>query len=1069
MKHYLTFLSVLSLFIGTSQNTEDHNNWSQNFENGASYYSMESFSQAEDVFSDAYILAKTLFKVNSEEFINTAYYYAITLFQIEKYKSARQPMEKAIIGIKSFYGETSESYATGLTILANIYINIQEYKLAEQTYIESNNLIKSTYGEHHYMYGVALTNLAGFYREIENFKKALDILNQGLIILKDNPEFDQQYYNNLRYNNLPGIYQGLGRLEDALTLEEESLNFIKTNYGKYTSNYANILTSIGGIHANLGNFNKAEKALEEAASIFEYLDNYEDEEALGNVYMFLVACYMETSDYKKAFYYASEGIRLTKLESSNPPLNALNYYEILGSLARHLGSYEIARDYMLKVIDGTITSIGENAPQLPVLKSQLGICYMELNEDAKAEQLIIEAFNSVKKMNYSIKDKEYRQCLDNLSAILINQNKYKEAIKNLSLTLKQEDKSYPNYWIKVADLAGVYLMNNQCNEASKLLEEALIGIKQFYGKKDPTYISALNSYISAKACQKKYGTIVDAINEADQLTKNQIQKRFSFSNKDLKRVFLFELEHSFDIYESVNIDFKNTELTILNLENQYLLKGLLLNQSKIITSKLKELNDDVVNSQIDEYINNKQLLNRLEDKKEFSSDKDLDELKSDISTAEIELVQRYNDSFKKPIDFNKNWKKVQKKLNDNDVALEFSRFNYINNNTSDSIYYMAYIVKKNYNNPIVIKLFEEKQLSKILKSSMEPNQLYLSRGSKASNVGNKLDSKALYNLIWKPIEQYLEGINTIYFSPAGLLHNISFASINNEGRFLVNRYNLNQLSSTYEIVDDFEQPSLDNILLMGGIEYDYEENLNQEKENSNYSADLMSLETKRGEGDKWGYLPGTLEEINNLNKLFSDNNKTTNILKGVEAKESAFKKLSASSPNILHIATHGFFFEKKKENKELINFSSKESKFRIADNPLKRSGILLSGANYAWLNGNNPYEIDNGILTAEEISNLDLSNTDMVVLSACETGLGDIDGSEGVYGLQRAFKMAGVDLIVMSLWEVPDKETAEFMYSFYTNWLEGMKVREAFNSTQRTMSNKYKDNPEKWAAFVLFE
>lgn len=382
---------------------------------------------------------------------------------------------------------------------------------------------------------------------------------------------------------------------------------------------------------------------------------------------------------------------------------------------------------------------------------------------------------------------------------------------------------------------------------------------------------------------------------------------------------------------------------------------------------------------------------------------------------------------------------------------------------------MAYIVKKNYNNPIVIKLFEEKQLSKILKSSMEPNQLYLSRGSKASNVGNKLDSKALYNLIWKPIEQYLEGINTIYFSPAGLLHNISFASINNEGRFLVNRYNLNQLSSTYEIVDDFEQPSLNNILLMGGIEYDYEENLNQEKENSNYSADLMSIETKRGEGDKWGYLPGTLEEINNLNKLFSDNNKTTNILKGVEAKESAFKKLSASSPNILHIATHGFFFEKKKENKELINFSSKESKFRIADNPLKRSGILLSGANYAWLNGNNPYEIDNGILTAEEISNLDLSNTDMVVLSACETGLGDIDGSEGVYGLQRAFKMAGVDLIVMSLWEVPDKETAEFMYSFYTNWLEGVKVREAFNSTQRTMSNKYKDNPEKWAAFVLFE
>lgn len=100
---------------------------------------------------------------------------------------------------------------------------------------------------------------------------------------------------------------------------------------------------------------------------------------------------------------------------------------------------------------------------------------------------------------------------------------------------------------------------------------------------------------------------------------------------------------------------------------------------------------------------------------------------------------------------------------------------------------------------------------------------------------------------------------------------------------------------------------------------------------------------------------------------------------------------------------------------------------------------------------------------------MDLSNTDIVVLSACETGLGDIDGSEGVYGLQRAFKMAGVNIIVMSLWEVPDIETAEFMSLFYSNWMQNNKVKEAFNRAQRTMQNKYADKPEKWAAFVLFE
>ncbi len=108
-------------------------------------------------------------------------------------------------------------------------------------------------------------------------------------------------------------------------------------------------------------------------------------------------------------------------------------------------------------------------------------------------------------------------------------------------------------------------------------------------------------------------------------------------------------------------------------------------------------------------------------------------------------------------------------------------------------------------------------------------------------------------------------------------------------------------------------------------------------------------------------------------------------------------------------------------------------------------------------------------LTALEISNLDLKNTNLVVLSACETGLGDIEGNEGVYGLQRAFKMAGVESIIMSLWQVPDAETSEFMQLFYNTWFEGGTVRNAFNETQLSMQTKYATEPYKWAAFVLVD
>jgi CHAT domain-containing protein len=135
-----------------------------------------------------------------------------------------------------------------------------------------------------------------------------------------------------------------------------------------------------------------------------------------------------------------------------------------------------------------------------------------------------------------------------------------------------------------------------------------------------------------------------------------------------------------------------------------------------------------------------------------------------------------------------------------------------------------------------------------------------------------------------------------------------------------------------------------------------------------------------------------------------------------------------------------------------------------------RSGLILAGGNYAWNTGK-PYreDMEDGILTAYEISQMNLSSTELVVLSACETGLGDIQGNEGVYGLQRAFKIAGAKYLIMSLWQVPDYQTQELMTTFYSKWLEGrMAIPEAFRAAQKEMREKYR-NPYFWAGFVLVE
>ena len=140
----------------------------------------------------------------------------------------------------------------------------------------------------------------------------------------------------------------------------------------------------------------------------------------------------------------------------------------------------------------------------------------------------------------------------------------------------------------------------------------------------------------------------------------------------------------------------------------------------------------------------------------------------------------------------------------------------------------------------------------------------------------------------------------------------------------------------------------------------------------------------------------------------------------------------------------------------------------LSDDPLMRSGLMLAGANNVW-SGKPVKGIQDGILTGYEISNLSLPNTKLVVLSACETGLGQIEGSEGINGLQRAFKIAGVKSLVMSLWRVPDNTTSEFMQLFYQKLFEKKNIRQAFDEAQALMKNKYKSQPHKWAGLILIQ
>lgn len=309
--------------------------------------------------------------------------------------------------------------------------------------------------------------------------------------------------------------------------------------------------------------------------------------------------------------------------------------------------------------------------------------------------------------------------------------------------------------------------------------------------------------------------------------------------------------------------------------------------------------------------------------------------------------------------------------------------------------------------------------------------------------------------IWKPLRAHFGDRASLSLYPTGLLSTIPFAGVTDEdGTYLGGEYVLwVQLCATDRLRKKYQTfPEGRSAVLFGAADY---------------GLPPSKLENPvRGQG--LHYLPSSRKEIADISALLKEKGCQVELFSGRQATETAFRRLSErkESPFILHISTHGFYlpYDPSIKNKG-INQEGKSGYY----NPLLRTGLALSGANTAWKDSASLNLPNDGLLTAYEIFGMSLLNTDLVVLSACNTGLGEIRDAEGIYGLQRAFRSAGARNLLMTLAEVPDKETAEFMSLFYRNWKEKTSKMKAFVTAQWEMMKRYPKNPEKWAYFVLVE
>lgn len=401
------------------------------------------------------------------------------------------------------------------------------------------------------------------------------------------------------------------------------------------------------------------------------------------------------------------------------------------------------------------------------------------------------------------------------------------------------------------------------------------------------------------------------------------------------------------------------------------------------------------------------------------------------------------------------WSDVRDRLARNEVAVEFvmSRDNGVQ-------YYSAELLRNNMKHPEHIFLFGIKENNK----SFDRENIY--------------ESTFLYNKVWKRVLEHCKPGETIYFSPAGKLYSIAIehAAMPDGGR-INTLYNPVRLSSTRELARSETNALKSDVALYGGLNYDM----------SVYDMELMAMENqvKRGrmrgalvpgveERTAWQYLPGTFEEVSAIAAGWKKRKGSAlHVVSGTEGTEENFKALSGGNYDILHIATHGFYLPAQHDSNEVLR-----SAFVNSDESLLRSALVLSGGNNGWLRPERiPEGVDDGVMTAKEISEMDLSGTSLVVMSACQTGLGDIS-NEGVFGLQRAFKLAGVRSLMMSLAPVHDDATRVLMTEFYAGLNGGLTKREAFRRAQDAVRAaqfevdgelRAGSEPRFWAPFVLMD
>jgi CHAT domain-containing protein len=950
----------------------------------------------------------------------------------------------------------------------------EELDKIEPVLFKTFELAKTQFGTDNIYYAKSLGDVAFFnylkYYTIEQSLLTLDTARRIIENLHDT--LSREYM--LTLNHLNYIYDDCYDYEKAEWCAKKCVEITKVLEGEASINYANNLHNLAWVYLHKSNFPKAGKLFEDAYII--YRDSIKKN---TESYAFLLnSC--ATYYIKRGFDNLAENFMKKSLAIRKELYGEKSkwYSTQVGNLGRYyyfLGRYETAESLMVKSANIKFELLGDKDAQTAYAYMDLARLQWHKKNYKKAEELIkkgINVFERLKITNYP----DYYIVLKNfLASLYVDMGEYVKAKDILSDAFEKCKIFFGDKSVYTADISQeyartLYLLKDY-EGAESLYKNAIAIYDKVLGGHPVSYGALLTSLANVYIKENKTSKAEELFLKANDFYLERIKKYFNILSEKEKLEFSRTINPHIEKFYSFALERSKENPKILSdlMNLSITTKGLILNSVTKLRNEILNSGDSNLLNRYEKMIYLRQLLASA-----YSLSKE-DIIKKGINVKAIEEEANEIEkelSSSKGINYrisSEKWTDIQEKMQGDECFVEFINFKQHYKNNSDTSLYYAGIIRKDYDSPVFVRLCTENEISEILK---------IKTGNKNSYQKNLETGNTLYSLVFKPVEPYLKDAGIIYLSPSGLLNKISFASLSTGGQnYLCDKYSLRYLTNLKDYLTEVklnEEHKNFSEVIFGGINYEIDTNAlasylgktsRGNEEEWSPPAGMIIQDLSAFKLSKWNYLQGTREESEKIKSILDRNNIKSDFYSGNDAKEEKMKQVcKSSSPEVLHIATHGFFFSEPTEEYG----TSGKNPFKSSINPLFRSGLIFSGANHVWTGGEEIEGLENGILTAYEVSNLDLQNTELVVLSACETGLGDIKGGEGVFGLQRAFKVAGAKTIIMSLWKVPDKETVELMELFYSNWLEKkMSKYEAFTQAQREMRKKYP--PYFWAAFVMVE